>query len=120
MDLNRIALIGRMGTDIAPKTVGEGDAAKQVVSFRFAVNSPFDDHALWATVECWGGLADVIKKLNVKKGGHLYIEGKLVPDKDTGGPRAWIAEEGEKTGMAQASFVIWADMVIALDNKKTK
>ena len=40
MDLNRITLIGRMGSDLTPKTIGEGEAAKQIVSFRFAVNSP--------------------------------------------------------------------------------
>ena len=61
MDLNRITLIGRMGSDITTKTVGEAEAAKQVVNFRFAVNSPFDENALWATIECWGSLADVIK-----------------------------------------------------------
>ena len=118
MDLNRITLIGRMGSELAPKTIGEGETAKQVVSFRFAVNSPFDDKATWLTIECWGGLAEVVKKLNLKKGSHLYIDGKLVPDKDTGGPRAWIIEEGEKTGTAQATFLVWADEIIALDPKR--
>ncbi len=118
MDLNRVNLIGRMGSDITVKNIGEGEVAKTVASFRFAVNSPFDDNALWATIEWWGGLAEVVKKLNLKKGSRLYIEGKLVPDKETGGPRAWIVEEGEKAGMAQASFVIWADTIIALDKKE--
>jgi single-stranded DNA-binding protein len=107
-----------MGSDITAKTVGEGEAARQVVSFRFAVNSPFDENALWATIECWGSLADVIKRLNLKKGNRLYVEGKLVPDKETGAPRAWIVAEGEKAGMAQSTFVIWADTVIALDSKR--
>ena len=118
MDLNRITLIGRMGSELTSKTIGEGEATKQVASFRFAVNSPFDDQATWLTVECWGGLAEVVKKLSLKKGSHLYVDGKLVPDKETGGPRAWIVEEGEKAGMAQASFVVWADTVIALDRKR--
>ena len=118
MDLNRITLIGRMGSDLTTKTVGEGEAAKQVVNFRFAVNSPFDENALWATIECWGNLADVIKRLNLKKGSRLYVEGKLVPDKETGAPRAWIVAEGEKAGMAQSTFIIWADTVIALDSKR--
>jgi len=120
MDLNRITLIGRMGSDLTAKTVGEGEAAKQVITFRFAVNSPFDENALWATIECWGGLADVIKRLAVKKGSRLYVEGKLIPDKETGGPRAWINEGEDKNGMAQATFVIWADTIIVLDGKKTE
>ena len=120
MDLNRITLIGRMGSELALKTIGEGETAKQVVSFRFAVNSPFDDQATWLTIECWGGLSEVVKKLNLKKGSRLYVEGKLVPDKDTGGPRAWIVEEGEKTGTAQATFLVWADEIIALDPKKNE
>jgi len=118
MDLNRITLIGRMGSDLTTKTVGEGEAARQVASFRFAINSPFDENALWATIECWGGLADVIKKLNLRKGSRLFVEGKLVPDKETGAPRAWIVAEGEKAGMAQSTFIIWADTVIALDSKR--
>jgi single-strand DNA-binding protein len=118
MDLNRITLIGRMGSDLTTKTVGEGEAAKQVVNFRFAVNSPFDGNALWVTIECWGSLAEVIKRLTLKKGSRLYIEGKLVPDKETGAPRAWIVAEGEKAGMAQSTFIIWADTVIALDSKR--
>jgi len=118
MDLNRITLIGRMGSELMAKTVGEGEAARQIVNFRFAVNSPFDENALWATIECWGSLADVIKRLNLKKGSRLFVEGKLVPDKETGAPRAWIVAEGEKAGMAQSTFVIWADTVIALDSKR--
>jgi single-strand DNA-binding protein len=118
MDLNRITLIGRMGSDLTTKTVGEGEAAKQVANFRFAVNSPFDENALWVTIECWGSLAEVIKRLTLKKGSRLYIEGKLVPDKETGAPRAWIVAEGEKAGMAQSTFIIWADTVIALDSKR--
>ena len=120
MDLNRITLIGRMVSELTPKTIGEGEAAKQVVSFRFAVNSPFDDQATWLTLECWGGLAEVVKKLNLKKGSRLFVEGKLVPDKESGGPHAWIVTEGEKAGMAQASFVVWADTIIALDGKKNE
>ena len=121
MDLNRITLIGRMGTDLsAPKTLGEGENTKLVVSFRFAVNSPYDDVATWLTVECWGGLAEVVRKLNMKKGSRLYVDGKLVPDKETGGPHAWVASEGERNGMAQASFVVWADTIIALDVKKNE
>ena len=119
MDLNRITPIGRLGMAIlAPRTVDEGESAKQVTSFRFAVNFPFEDHATWFTVECWGDLVDVVRKLNLKKGSRLSIEGKQVPDKDTGGPRAWIVEEGEKAGTAQAAFVIWANLVIALDGKR--
>lgn len=118
MDLNRITLIGRMGSDLpAPKTIGEGDRAKQVISFRFAVNSPFDDAALWATIECWGSLAEVVQKLNLQKGSRLYLEGKLVPDKKTGGPEIWVPEKGDREGVPQASFLVWADMVIALDKK---
>jgi hypothetical protein len=120
MDLNRITLIGRMGSDLTPKTIGEGEAAKQIVSFRFAVNSPFDDAAAWFTIECWGGLADVVRRLDLHKGSRLYVDGKLIPDKDTGGPHTWIVSEGEKNGMAQASFIVWADTVIALDGKKSE
>jgi len=68
MDLNRITPIGRLGTAIlAPRTVDEGESAKQVTSFRFAVNFPFEDHATWFAVECWGDLVDVVRKLNLKK-----------------------------------------------------
>ncbi len=62
----------------------------------------------------------MIKRLAVKKGSRLYIEGKLIPDKETGGPRAWISTAAETDGMAQSTFVIWADTVIVLDAKKAE
>ena len=50
MDLNRITPIGWLGTAIlAPRTFDEGESAKQVTSFRFAVNFSFEDHATWFT-----------------------------------------------------------------------
>ena len=120
MDLNRITLIGRMGSDPTPKTVGDGEAAKQVVSFRFAVNSPFDDNPAWLTIECWGGLSEVVKQLNLKTGSRLYLEGKLVPDKTTGGPQVWLSEKGDKKSVPQATFVIWADKIIALEARQAE
>ncbi len=120
MDLNKITLIGHLGTDpevmSVPREAGE---PRQVANFRFAVNSPFDDTATWFTVECWGSLADVVAKLNLHKGSRAYIEGKLVPDKETGGPNIWIPEKGPREGTPQASFVVWADQVIVLDKKET-
>jgi single stranded DNA-binding protein len=122
MDLNKVILIGRLGTDPEKKTLpakgsGEGDA-RNVTSFRVAVNAPFDDSALWLTVECWGGMADVIAKLNLHKGSRVYIEGKLIPDKDTGNPQIWVPEKGDRQGVPQAKFVVWADQVIVLDKKE--
>jgi single-strand DNA-binding protein len=119
MDLNKLILIGRLGTDPETKSVPrEGGEARPVASFRFAVNSPFDDTATWFTVECWGGMAEVVGKLSLHKGSRAYIEGKLAPDKDTGGPHVWIPEKGERQGTPQATFVVWADSLIALDKKE--
>jgi single-strand DNA-binding protein len=119
MDKNQITLIGHLGTEILLKNIEkDGGEPRPVASFRFAVNSPFDDSAAWFSIECWGGLAEIVKKLNLHKGSRLYIEGKLVPDKDSGGPRAWIVEEGDKAGTAQSTFLVWAEEIIALDTKK--
>ena len=55
MDLNRITLIGRMGSVPTAKTVGESESTKHVVTFRFAVNSPFDDFAFVAEKDLQSG-----------------------------------------------------------------
>jgi single-stranded DNA-binding protein len=122
MDMNKITLIGHLGSDPSKRTIPgkNGGEEKHVTSFRFAVNSPFDDVPIWLTIECWGGLCDVAKQLNLKTGSRLYLEGKLVPDKTTGGPQVWIPEKGDKQGVAQATFVVWADGIIALDARQAE
>jgi len=122
MDKNRITLIGHLGSDPTSRTIPgkEGGEEKHVTNFRFAVNSPFDDAPLWATIECWGGLCEVVQSLNLRKGSRLYVEGKLVPDKATGGPEIWVPESGDKQGVPQATFKIWADEIIALESRSQK
>jgi single-stranded DNA-binding protein len=122
MDKNKVTLIGHLGSDPSNKTIPgkNGGEEKHVTSFRFAVNSPFDDNPAWLTIECWGGLSEVVNQLNLKTGSRLYLEGKLIPDRTTGGPQVWIPEKGDKQGVPQAIFVVWADEIIALDARQAE
>lgn len=60
-------------------TAGSGEKVKEVVWFR---------------VSTWGKLAEVCNQY-VKKGSKILVEGRLIPDKTSGGPRVFKRQDGE-------------------------
>ena len=72
-------------------TTGNGEQVKETVWFR---------------VQTWGKLAEVCNQY-LKKGGLVYVEGRLIPDKQTGSPRVWSKQDGT----AGASFEVNAQTV---------
>lgn len=61
---------------------------------------------IWFRVQTWGKLAEVCNQY-LKKGGLVYVEGRLIPDKQTGSPRVWSKQDGT----AGASFEVNAQTV---------
>ena len=47
----------------------------------------------WFKVSAWGKLAEVCN-LYLKKGSQVYVEGRLIVDQETGGPRIWKKQDG--------------------------
>lgn len=66
---------------------------------------------IWLRVSCWGRLAEIVNQY-LDKGKLVYIEGRLTPDKATGGPRIW-----DKNGEPAASYEVTAGTVRFLSSR---
>ena len=66
----------------------------------------------WFKVQTWGRLAEICKQY-LNKGSKVYVEGRLTPDKTTGGPRIWTKQDGSSA----ASFDLNASEVKFLSPK---
>lgn len=105
---NRITLIGNLGTDPESRELENGST---VTSFSVATNRRWTnqdgsqgEETTWFRVSAWNGLGQVCQEY-LHKGRQVFIEGTLVPDRETGGPRVWEDKEGNP----RASFELRAD-----------
>jgi len=64
-----------------------------------------------------GSLADVIKRLNLKKAAAVRLKASWSGQGNRRAARLDRCRRRE-SGMAQSTFAIWADTVIALDSKR--
>ncbi len=78
--VNRVILIGNLGKDPDVRTLENGS---KVAKFSLATNETYTTKTgekitktEWHTVTMWRSLAETAEKI-LKKGSHLYLEGKL-------------------------------------------
>jgi len=89
--LNRVSLIGNLVADVEYRPVGAGHCA----NFRIACGERWTDKASGERqerteyIQCvaFGRLADMMRKLNLKKGDRVFFEGRLRT-------RKWQDKEG--------------------------
>jgi single-strand DNA-binding protein len=110
-----ILIVGNVGKDAEMRYTPSGQA---VTSFGVATNRKYStsngeqvDETIWFRVTTWGKQAEICNQY-VKKGSKVLIEGRLTPDKATGGPRIW-----EKNGEPAASFEVTAGTVRFLSSR---
>lgn len=103
-------IIGNLGKDPEMRYIPSGQA---VCSFSVASTRKYTTgngeqvkETVWFRVQTWGKLAEVCNQY-LKKGGLVYVEGRLIPDKQTGSPRVWSKQDGT----AGASFEVNAQTV---------
>jgi single-strand DNA-binding protein len=93
--LNKIMLIGNLGND--PEIIEYSKGAGSLAAFSLATSHSWVDNKTnerktktdWHRIVVYGdSLIGIIKKLNIKKGTKLYIEGKLVN-------RKWVDKDGK-------------------------
>lgn len=89
--VNKVILVGTVGKDPEIRNTQNS----KVANFSLATNESYKDKngekktvTEWHSIVIWGKLADVVEKY-VKKGNHLYIEGKL-------STRSWDDNNGIK------------------------
>ncbi len=105
-----IIVVGNVGKDPEMRYTPSGQA---VTSFSVATSRQYTagsgeqvKETIWFRVSAWGKTAEACNQY-VKKGSKVLIEGRLTPDKATGGPRVWTKQDGA----AASSFEITANTV---------
>jgi single-strand DNA-binding protein len=107
---HRVIILGRLGRDPEMRYTPEG---VPVTTFSVAADRVWVDQSgeqqretTWFRITTWRRLAETCNQFLVK-GQQVFIEGRLSPDSETGGPRVWIGNDG----VARASYEVTATTV---------
>jgi len=111
-----IIIVGNVGRDPEMRYTPAGQA---VTSFSVATNRQYTTgngeqvkETIWFRISAWGKTGEVCNQY-LKKGSKVLIEGRLTPDKATGGPRIWSGQDGQ----SRASFEVTAQTVRFLSSR---
>jgi single-strand DNA-binding protein len=112
-----IIIVGNLGRDPEMRYTPSGQA---VTNFSVAVNDNYTasngekvERTIWIRVSTWGKQAEICNQY-LKKGRKVLVEGRLVPDSSTGGPRIWTRQDGTPA----ASFEVSASTVRFLSSAR--
>jgi single-strand DNA-binding protein len=93
----KVTIVGNLGADPEMRYTASG---VPVTHFSVATNRRWTDaegnpqeETTWFRVSAWRGLAETCNQY-LSKGRQVFVEGRLVPDRDTGGPRVWTGNDG--------------------------
>jgi single-strand DNA-binding protein len=111
-----IIIVGNVGKDPEMRYTPSGQA---VTSFSVATNRQYTTgngeqvkETIWFRITTWGKQAEICNKF-LQKGAKVLIEGRLTPDKATGGPRTYTKTDGTPG----ASFDVTAGTVRFLSSR---
>jgi single-strand DNA-binding protein len=111
-----VIIVGNVGKDPEMRYTPSGQA---VTSFSVATNRQYTassgeqvKETIWFRISAWGKQAEICNQY-LRKGSKVLIEGRLTPDKATGGPRIWTKQDGS----AGASFEVTASTVRFLSSR---
>lgn len=111
-----LILVGNLGRDPEMRYTPSGQA---VTNLNVATNRQYNNsngqqvkETIWFRVSVWGKQAETCNQY-LKKGSKVLVEGRLVPDTNTGGPRIWTRQDGTPS----ASYEVSASMVRFLSSK---
>jgi len=104
---HKITIVGNLGNDPEMRYTPSGVA---VTRFSVASNRRWtgadgtpSEETIWFRVSAWRNLAETCNQY-LSKGRQVLVEGRLVPDKETGGPRIWTGNDG----VPRASYEVMA------------
>jgi single-strand DNA-binding protein len=111
-----LIIVGNLGKDPEMRYTPSGQA---VTSFPVASNRKYTssngeqvNETIWFRISAWGKQAEICNQY-LKKGSKVLVEGRLTPDKSTGGPRIWQKQDGT----SGASFEVNAQTVRFLSTR---
>jgi single-strand DNA-binding protein len=113
---SKLFILGNLGREPEMRFTPSGQA---VTDMNVASNRVYTDSSgqkvtetTWYRVTAWGTLAENCNAY-LHKGSKVFIEGRLKPDPETGGPRIYYRDDGT----AGSSFEMTAQIVQFLDSK---
>lgn len=111
-----IIIVGNLGRDPEMRYTPGGQA---VTNFNVATNRQYTGsdgnlvkETIWFRISAWGKQAETCNTY-LKKGSKVLVEGRLVPDQATGGPRVYPRQDGTHG----ASFEVSANTVRFLSSR---
>ncbi len=114
---HKVMLIGNLGRDPEMRYTPQGTP---VTTFTVATNRVYTNAAgeqmqetVWFRVSAWGRLAETCNQY-LRRGMRVYIEGRLVPDPNTGSPRMFTRQDGT----VGTSFELRAQVVKFLSSRQ--
>jgi len=113
MSYSKVTIVGNVGREVQMRYLPDGTA---VADFSVATSEyagPSNPRqTVWWKVTVWRKQAETAAEW-IKKGSQVLVEGRMAPDKDTGGPRVWV----DSNGKSRAGYEITADRFVFLGGK---
>lgn len=116
MSYQKIVIVGNLGRDPEMSYINNDQA---VTNFNVATNRQYTNsngerikETTWFRVTAWGRQAETCHQY-LSTGSQVLVEGRLNPDRATGGPRIWQRQDGT----AGANFEITAERVVFLSTR---
>ncbi len=116
MSYQQITIVGNLGRDPEMRYTPGGQA---VTNFSVATNRQYTTsngekvkETVWFRVSAWGRQAETCNQY-LSTGSQVLVEGRLTPDRESGGPRIWTRNDGTPA----ASFEITAGRVVFLSGR---
>ncbi len=111
-----VIIVGNLGKDPEMRYTPSGQA---VTTFNVATNRQYTGsdgnlvkETIWFRINVWGKQAETCSQY-LKKGSKVLVEGRLIPDPATGGPKIWTRQDGS----SGSSFDINAGTVRFLSSR---
>ncbi|MBX3047043.1 MAG: single-stranded DNA-binding protein [Anaerolineales bacterium] len=116
MSYHKITIVGNLGRDPEMRYTPGGQA---VTNFNVASNRQYTGsngekikETVWFRISAWGRQAEICNQY-LKTGSQVMIEGRMTPDKASGGPRVWTRQDGTPA----ASYEVTAERVVFLGGR---
>lgn len=116
MAYQKLIIVGNLGRDPEMRYMPDGTPVTtlSIATSRKWNNSDGSkgEETTWFRVTAWRKTAEIAAQY-LTKGQQVMIEGRLTPDKATGGPKIWTRQDGT----AGASFEVTADRLVLLSSR---
>jgi len=116
MSYHKITIVGNLGRDPEMRYTPGGQA---VTNFNVASNRQYTGsngekikETVWFRISAWGRQGEICNQY-LKTGSQVMIEGRMTPDKTSGGPRVWTRQDGTPA----ASYEVTAERVVFLGGR---